>query len=87
VIGTANIQPASELAGRILSAARTRPTVVVAMHSPYDLLALPSIETYLCTYSQQELALEAAADVMAGKARPPGALPVELPGLYPPAAR
>ncbi|HAI21712.1 MAG TPA: hypothetical protein DCM14_07460 [Clostridiales bacterium UBA8153] len=83
VIGTANLRPASELAGRILAAARVRPTVVLAMHGPYDLLALPSIETYLCSYSQQELALAAAANVIAGRARPSGSVPVELPGLAP----
>lgn len=84
VIGTVNIRPASELAGRILAAAHVRPAVVVAMHGPYDLLALPSIDTYLCTYSQQDLALEAAASVLVGKARPSGSLPVDLPGLCPP---
>lgn len=57
-------------------------TVVVAMRSPYDLMAFASAPTYLTTYGSQPSSVEALVDVLMGKANAQGRLPVELPGLY-----
>jgi beta-N-acetylhexosaminidase len=57
--------------------------VVAALRMPTDLLAFPGVATYLCTYSAQEPSLSALADVLFGKLRPRGKLPVSIPGMYP----
>lgn len=59
------------------------PTLVVGMRTPYDLLALPEISTYLAAYGDRPVAIQAAVDALFGRAPTPGRLPVELAGLYP----
>lgn len=83
VVQSTNTRTDPELAAGILHISRRHPTAVVAVHSPYDLLAFPGVETYLCTYSSQPFALEAAAGVLAGRTDPGGMLPVSLPGVHP----
>lgn len=57
-------------------------TIVVATRSPYDLLYLGDVKTYLATYGNNPPMIEAVAAILTGKAQPQGTLPVELPGLY-----
>lgn len=57
--------------------------IVVAIASPYDLLSFPQVSTYLATYSDVPASLQAVANVLCGKAKPTGRLPVDLPGLFP----
>lgn len=59
-----------------------RPTVVVALAMPYDLLAFPEAATYIATYSNRDLAIETAARSIFGQGEMEGRLPVGLPGLY-----
>lgn len=56
--------------------------VVVAVRSPYDLTQMPEASTYLATYSDRPVALQALAELLTGRIMPQGRLPVELPGLY-----
>ncbi|MCX6029502.1 MAG: beta-N-acetylhexosaminidase [Chloroflexi bacterium] len=58
------------------------PTIVVAVRSPYDLLAFPEVPTYLATYGLNPPALDALVEVLNGRVKSQGRLPVELPGLY-----
>lgn len=60
-----------------------RPTVVVALRLPYDLVQLPEAQAYIATYSNRPVALSAAAAVLFGRAQPTGHLPVPLGDLYP----
>ncbi|HOO63724.1 MAG TPA: glycoside hydrolase family 3 protein [Synergistaceae bacterium] len=55
----------------------------LALRSPYDLLKVPEAEACLCTYGDVPSSLEALGAVLRGEKLPQGALPVELPGLYP----
>jgi beta-N-acetylhexosaminidase len=57
--------------------------VVAAMRTPDDLLRVPWVPTYLCTYTSVEPVAVALAEVLFGEIAPRGQLPVELPGLYP----
>jgi len=59
------------------------PIVVVALRSPYDLLAFPEQSTYVAIYGETMPSLEAMADLLCGEIQPRGRLPVDLPGLYP----
>ena len=60
-----------------------QPVVVVALTSPYDLLAFPTVPAYLTTYNDNQPMLAAAAKVLYGQIQPTGTLPVALPSLYP----
>jgi beta-N-acetylhexosaminidase len=82
VIGTINARryPAQV---RLVEALQDRPLIVAALSQPYDLLAFPQISTYLATYGVAPVSLQALAQLLCGKISPDGALPVELPDLYP----
>ena len=77
VVGTiaASIDPGQVRLVEALIAAG-RPTVTVALRTPWDLDAYPGARTHLCTYSILGPSLAALADVLAGVALPPGRLPV-----------
>ncbi|MDP8254737.1 MAG: glycoside hydrolase family 3 N-terminal domain-containing protein [Candidatus Alcyoniella australis] len=71
----------AELVRRLL--ALKLPTLIVALATPYDLLAFPEATTYLATYSNRDIAVQIAVRAIFGKAAAQGRLPVALPGLYP----
>ena len=55
-----------------------RPTVTVALRTPWDVDAYPATTTHACTYSVLEPSLAALADALFGQAPFPGRLPVRL---------
>ena len=67
----------------LVQAIQHLPTAVLALQSPYDLLAFPRQSTYVTTYGDVPVSIHAAAKVLFGQLRPSGKLPVALPGLYP----
>jgi beta-N-acetylhexosaminidase len=77
VVGTiaASFDPAQV---RLVEAllATGRPTITVALRTPWDLEAYPAAGAHLCTYSILGPSLAALADVLAGAALPVGRLPV-----------
>lgn len=58
------------------------PVIVIAMQNPYDLIEFPEVDGYLTTYSNFDVSVEAAANVISGNINPTGKLPVSIPGLY-----
>jgi beta-N-acetylhexosaminidase len=84
VVATTNARqnPGQAQLVQSLLAART-PIIVVAVQSPYDLMAFPSAPTYLASFGANPPLLEALAAVLRGRTKPGGRLPVQLPGLYP----
>ena len=84
VVGTraATLYPAQAQAVQALLALG-KPTVVVALRTPYDLLAFPEAPAYLCAYGDTLAPVAAVARVLVGEREPQGTLPVSLPGLYP----
>jgi beta-N-acetylhexosaminidase len=84
VVGTfsAHLQPAqAALAGAVLAAGK--PTVTVALRTPWDLLAYPSARTHVCSYGILPPSMEAVAAALLGEARFAGRLPVAIAGLHP----
>jgi beta-N-acetylhexosaminidase len=55
------------------------PLVVVAVAEPYDIAYVPSVPTYLATYSYTAVALESLTRVLLGEVSPVGRLPVTIP--------
>jgi beta-N-acetylhexosaminidase len=68
------------LAAAIL--ATDRPTVTVALRTPWDLPAYPQAGTHACSYGMQPPSIEALAASLAGDAPFLGRLPVEAAPLY-----
>jgi beta-N-acetylhexosaminidase len=56
-----------------------RPTVTVALRTPWDLASYPHAPVHLATYSILPEALDALAAVLAGRRKPVGRLPVAAP--------
>jgi beta-N-acetylhexosaminidase len=84
VLGTfsAHLQPAqARLAAVVLGAGR--PTVTVALRTPWDLSAYPAARTHVCSYGILPPSMEALAAGLLGEAPFAGRLPVEIAGLYP----
>jgi len=67
---------------QLVDALRASPLIVAALQTPYDLLSFPQVPTYLATYGNVPVSLQALANVLCGQAAPTGKLPVDLPGLF-----
>ena len=84
VVGTfaAHLQPAqAALAAAVL--ATGKPTVTVALRTPWDLLAYPSARTHVCTFGILAPSMEALAAALLGEVPFEGRLPVDVTGLHP----
>jgi beta-N-acetylhexosaminidase len=84
IVGTfsAHLQPAqAALAVAVLASGR--PTVTVALRTPWDLLTYPSARTHACSYGILPPSMEALAAALMGEAPFTGRLPVDIAGLYP----
>lgn len=64
-------------------ALRGKPTIFVAMGSPYILDTLKNGSAYLCAYSDGELPTEAVVEALFGEIPVRGRLPVTLPRMFP----
>jgi beta-N-acetylhexosaminidase len=82
VVGTISVadDPAQAALVQALLARGDRP-VVISLRTPYDLVAFPAVETYLCAYSIRPASMEAVARVLFGEIPARGALPCAIPGL------
>jgi beta-N-acetylhexosaminidase len=58
--------------------------IVVSLRTPYDILAFPTVETYLCAYGIRKPNTEAAARVLFGEIKATGTLPCVIPGITAP---
>ncbi len=84
ILGTfsAHLQPAqAELASAVLAA--RRPTVTVALRTPWDLTAYPESTTHICSFGILPPTTEALAAALFGESPFQGRLPVQLGDLYP----
>ena len=79
IVGT--IDATGEQVALVRSVAEVAPTVVAALRTPFDLVAFPEIDTYLCTYGVVPPSLRALAGVLAGGPAA-GRLPVDIDRLH-----
>jgi beta-N-acetylhexosaminidase len=83
IIGTFNAHYEPEQSQMVRDViALGKPTLVLAIGAPFDLLSFPEATTYLAVYNIRDLALTLAAQTIFGMHDPLGRLPVTLPGLY-----
>jgi len=59
---------------------KERALIFVSLGTPYIINYFPEITTYLCTYSSSEASEENAVELLRGKLKPQGVLPVALQG-------
>jgi len=71
----------AELVDAVLSTGR--PTVTVALRTPFDLAAYPAARCHVAAYGILAPTLRALAAAIAGEAPFPGRLPAAVPGLHP----
>jgi beta-N-acetylhexosaminidase len=84
IVGTfsAHLQTAqARLAAAVLASGK--PTVTVALRTPWDLLAYPSARTHVCSFGILPPSMEALAAALLGETPFVGRLPVEIAGLHP----
>lgn len=60
---------------------RGQQVIVVALRTPYDLVAFPQLRAYLCAYGIREVTTEAIARVLFGEIEATGILPCEIPNI------
>ena len=82
VVGSADLFSYPQQAALVKALQAVRPTVLVSLRSPYDILSVPSVSGYVCAYTGREPTLRALADVLSGARAPSGTLPVDIPGVY-----
>ena len=70
----------ADLLKQILDLAAAK-TVVLAMGNPYVAPSFPSIQNYICTFSNVSSSEISAVKVLFGELQPKGKLPVSLPGI------
>ena len=82
VMGSADLFSYPQQAKLAQALQAVKPTVLVSLRSPYDILSAPAVGGYVCAYTGREPTLRAIADVLTGSRAPTGTLPVDIPGLY-----
>ncbi len=80
VVFTQNVDETPAQAA-LVNALPLEKTIVIALQSPYDVLAFPQVGAYLVTYSPQVAAIPAACDILLGRQPARGRLSVAIPGL------
>lgn len=65
---------------QLLDAAAPK-TVVIAMGNPYLAMSFPTVQTYICTYSNAPTSDRSAVKALFGEMQVKGRLPVSLPGI------
>lgn len=76
--GSASGDPQCRLIGWLQQLGK--PLAVVALRSPYDLLAIPEVQVYVAAYESRPLAMDSAARALMGHIPFAGKLPVSLKG-------
>lgn len=74
--GSASGDPQCRLIGWLQQLGK--PLAVVALRSPYDLLAIPEVQVYVAAYESRPLAMVSAARALAGHIPFAGKLPVSI---------
>lgn len=81
VVATRNANVYQEQANLVKELlASGKPIVVLAIRNPFDLAAIPKVGTYLVTYGDAPVSLEAAVECLFGDSRPRGRAPITLIG-------
>jgi len=56
--------------------------VVIGLRDPYELTRIPDVHAYIAAYGFRYCNIKAAVEVLFGKVKPKGKLPVSIPGMH-----
>ncbi len=59
-----------------------KPHVVISFGNPYVVMDFPSVDTYVCGYSDAEVMQRAMAEVLFAESPARGKLPITIPGVF-----
>jgi beta-N-acetylhexosaminidase len=82
VIGTLNamLDPdQTSFIQHVRETAHNAALMVVGLRTPYDIVAMPWLQTYVCAYTSVDCSMAALAEVLFGELPARGRLPVTLP--------
>jgi len=79
VVGARRLSRDPAQAAAVRKLAAVRPLVLVALREPYDLGLVPEARALVAAYGDEEPLVEAALDVIGGRLRAVGRLPVAVP--------
>lgn len=82
VAGVADIGVNEDERKLVNALAAVKPTVLVSLRAPYDVLFADGVAAVVCTYGGRVPTLRATAEVLTGARRPTGRLPVVIPGRF-----
>lgn len=57
-----------------------KPTIIISFGTPYLIVDLPGIQTYICAYGQTDIVQSVMTDALFGRSKISGKLPVDIPG-------
>ncbi|MBE3576374.1 MAG: beta-N-acetylhexosaminidase [Limnochordales bacterium] len=58
-----------------------KPVIVIALREPYDIMEFPQVKTYIATYGTSTVSMTALGDILFGRIKPAGKLPVSIPNV------
>ncbi|HBM79636.1 MAG TPA: beta-N-acetylhexosaminidase, partial [Clostridiaceae bacterium] len=53
-------------------------TIVVSLRNPYDIMVFDDVPAYICAYEYTKLSLKSVIDVLKGRQKAVGSLPVKI---------
>jgi beta-N-acetylhexosaminidase len=83
VVGVADIGINDDQLKLVTRLAAATPTVLVSLRGPYDVRVAPNVAACVCAYDGRLLSLRAVIEVITGKFKPVGSLPVTVSDRYP----
>jgi beta-N-acetylhexosaminidase len=83
VVGVADVGINDDQLKLVTRLAAAKPTVLVSLRGPYDVRFAPSVAACVCAYDGRLPSLRAVSEVITGKSKPVGSLPVTVSDRYP----
>ena len=78
VVGVADVGINDDQLKLVTRLAATKPTVLVSLRGPYDVRFAPNVAACLCAYDGRLPSLRAVIEVITGRSKPVGSLPVTV---------
>ena len=82
VVGVADVGINDDQLKLVTRLAAAKPTVLVSLRGPYDVRFAPNVAACVCAYDGRRPSLRAVIDVITGKSKPVGTLPVTVSDRY-----
>ena len=82
VVGVADVGINDDQLKLVTRLAAAKPTVLVSLRGPYDVRFAPNVAACVCAYDGRRPSLRGVIDVITGKSKPVGTLPVAVSDRY-----